>query len=150
MKVSSRGEYALRALLVLGQQQGRIYPINEIAKQTLVTVKYLEQILLQLRKLGYVHSKRGIQGGYMLRLSPTDINIGEVIRQIEGPLSPMGCASTTAYVPCPLEDKCLLKPLWTVVRDTIARVLEQTTLDDLLNKRITTGIGGESFVKNEN
>lgn len=78
MKVSSRGEYALRALLVLGQQQGRIYPINEIAKQTLVTVKYLEQILLQLRKLGYVHSKRGIQGGYMLRLSPTDINIGRL------------------------------------------------------------------------
>ncbi len=146
MKVSSRGEYALRALLVLGQQQGKVCPINEIAKQTLVTVKYLEQILLQLRKLGYVHSKRGIQGGYMLRLSPTDINIEEVIRQIEGPLSPMGCASTTAYV----EDKCLLKPLWTVVRDTIARVLEKTTLDDLLNKRITTGMGGESFVKNEN
>ena len=150
MKVSSRGEYALRALLVLGQQPGRVYSINEISEQTLVTVKYLEQILLQLRKLGYVQSKRGAQGGYMLHVSPENVNIGEVIRQIEGPLSAMGCASVTAYVPCPLEEGCLLKPLWTVVRDTIAHVLEQTTLEDLLNKRISSATGGEKFVNNKN
>ncbi|GAB7389022.1 hypothetical protein BSNK01_28600 [Bacillaceae bacterium] len=147
LKISSRGEYALRALLVLGRQPGRVFSIQEIAEQTLVTVKYLEQILLQLKKLGYVQSKRGIQGGYMLCSPPEDINIGEVIRQLEGPLSPMGCASVTAYEPCALEEGCLLKPLWTLVRDTIARVLEQTTLEDLLQKRIMSATGGEELVK---
>lgn len=150
VKVSSKGEYALRALLVLGQQPGKVYTINEIAEQTLVTAKYLEQILIKLRKLGYVQSKRGVHGGYMLSLSPADISIGDVIRQIEGPLSPMGCTSVTAYVPCPLEEGCLLKPLWKVVRDTVAHVLEQTTLDDLLHKRIKSPLGGEELVKKQN
>lgn len=131
MKVSSKGEYALRALIVLGQKK-ELMSISDISDATLVTVKYLEKILLTLKKLGYVESKRGIHGGYFLSQQPEDINIGEVIRKIEGPLSPMSCASVTAYEPCALEKTCLLKPLWTLVRDTIAYVLEQTTLDDLL------------------
>ncbi|OAH57411.1 MULTISPECIES: Rrf2 family transcriptional regulator [Bacillaceae] len=135
MKVSSRGEYALRALIVLGQKK-ELMSISEISEKTLVTVRYLEQILLQLKKLGYVESRRGVQGGYLLKGSPEHINLGEVIRKIEGPLSPMKCASITAYEPCPLEEECLLKPLWTLVRDTIAYVLEQTTLDDLLQGKL--------------
>ncbi|MEM1505475.1 Rrf2 family transcriptional regulator [Domibacillus sp. 8LH] len=135
MKVSSRGEYALRALIVLGQKK-ELMPISEISEGTLVTVKYLEKILLSLKKLGYVESKRGVQGGYFLSKSPAEINIGEVIRQIEGPLSPMSCASVTAYEPCQLEGSCLLKPLWALVRDTIAYVLEQTTLEDLLKGQL--------------
>ncbi|MCI2256307.1 Rrf2 family transcriptional regulator [Domibacillus sp. PGB-M46] len=135
MKVSSRGEYALRALIVLGQKK-ELMPISEISEGTLVTVKYLEKILLSLKKLGYVESKRGIQGGYFLSKPPAEINIGEVIRQIEGPLSPMSCASVTAYEPCLLEGSCLLKPLWALVRDTIAYVLEQTTLEDLLKGQL--------------
>lgn len=135
MKVSSRGEYALRALIVLGQKK-ELMSISEISEGTLVTIKYLEKILLSLKKLGYVESKRGIQGGYFLSELPAEINIGEVIRQIEGPLSPMSCASVTAYEPCPLEGSCLLKPLWALVRDTIAYVLEQTTLEDLLKGQL--------------
>ena len=145
MKVSSKGEYALRALLLLGNHQGKVLGIQEIADQTLVTTNYLEQILLQLKKLGYCLSKRGARGGYMLQRNPEDINIGEVIRQLEGPLSPMGCASITKYEPCPLEEGCQLKPLWSLVRDTIAYVLERTTLDDLLQNRINT-LKGEDFV----
>lgn len=136
LKVSSKGEYALRALIVLGQQNEKVMSISSISEKTLVTVSYLEQILLQLKKKGYVESKRGAQGGYFLKLSPSEINIGEVVRQIEGPLSPMGCASVTAYQPCPLEAACLLIPLWTLVRDIIANVLEQTTLNDLLEGNI--------------
>ncbi|MET1029757.1 RrF2 family transcriptional regulator [Domibacillus tundrae] len=96
MKVSSQGEYALRALNVLGQKK-ELMSISEISDATLVTVKYLEKILLVLKKLGYVESKRGVQGGYFLNKPPEEINIGDVIRQIEGPLSPMSCASVTAY-----------------------------------------------------
>jgi DNA-binding IscR family transcriptional regulator len=65
------------------------------------------------------------------------------MRQIEGPLSPMSCASITTYAPCPLEAGCLLKPLWTFVLDTIANVLEQTTLEDLLEGKIPNQADGE-------
>ncbi|WP_299095299.1 Rrf2 family transcriptional regulator [uncultured Metabacillus sp.] len=136
MKVSSKGEYALRALLVLGQQQGQVMTIQEISDKTLVTINYLEQILLQLKKLDFVKSKRGARGGYFLHKEVAQINIGEVIRKLEGPLSPMSCASITKYEPCPLEAGCQLKPLWSLVRDTIAYVLDRTTLEDLLLNKL--------------
>ncbi|MBM7691500.1 Rrf2 family protein [Peribacillus deserti] len=145
MKVSSKGEYALRALLVLGHEQGRVVSIQEISEKTLVTVHYLEQLLLQLKKLGYVSSKRGAKGGYFLHKTVEQINIGEVIRDLEGPLSPMACASITKYEPCPLEGSCQLKPLWSLIRDTIAFVLERTTLGDLLENRLTF-LKGDDFV----
>ncbi|WP_419887294.1 RrF2 family transcriptional regulator [Neobacillus niacini] len=145
MKVSSKGEYALRALLQLGNHQGNVLGIQEISEKTLVSIHYLEQILLQLKKLGYVTSKRGAKGGYMLQKEPREINIGEVIRDLEGPLSPMSCASITKYEPCPLENGCQLKPLWSLVRDTIAFVLERTTLEDLLLNRITK-LEGEDII----
>ncbi len=145
MKVSSRGEYALRALLLLGSHRGKVMGIQEIAEKTLVSIHYLEQILLQLKKLGYVTSKRGANGGYMLQRKAEEINIGAVIRDLEGPLSPMGCASVTKYEACPLEEGCQLKPLWSLVRDTIAYVLERTTLEDLLQNRITK-LEGDDFV----
>jgi len=103
----------------------------------------------QLKKWGYVGSKRGVQGGYFLRIPPNEIVIGEVIRRLEGPLSPMGCASVTAYESCPLESKCLLKPLWAFVRDTIAHVLEQTTLEDLLQGNIPNRGGGNAVVQEQ-
>ncbi|NGQ96749.1 Rrf2 family transcriptional regulator [Brevibacillus sp. SYP-B805] len=146
MKVSSRGEYALRALLLLGQSGGSLLSIGEVADKTLVPISYLEQILLQLKTLGYVKSKRGIRGGYALQMAPEAINIGEVIRRLEGPLAPMSCASLTAYEPCALEAGCLLKPLWTLVRDTVAHVLDQTTLADLLDRKINSRDGGKVLV----
>jgi Rrf2 family protein len=145
MKVSSKGEYALRALLLLGNHQGTVMGIQEISDKTLVSIHYLEQILLQLKKLGYVISKRGAKGGYMLFMQPDEINLGEVIRELEGPLSPMSCASITKYEPCALEEGCQLKPLWSLIRDTIAYILEQTTLEDLLENRISL-LKGEDLV----
>ncbi|HZG15007.1 MAG TPA: Rrf2 family transcriptional regulator [Candidatus Bathyarchaeia archaeon] len=135
MKISSKGEYALRALLVLGQHEGKVLSIADISDKTLVPISYLEQILLQLKMLGHVKSKRGSRGGYSLRTRPADVNIGDVIRRLEGPLAPMGCASITSYEPCILEPACLLKPLWTRIRDTVAQILEETTLADLLDRR---------------
>jgi Rrf2 family protein len=136
MKVSSKGEYALRALIVLGKNNHEVIPIAEIAKQTHVPNHYLEQILLQLKLLGWLKSKRGIHGGYSLRVPPEEIVIGEVIRQLEGPLAPMACVSATQYEFCALEPGCLLQPLWAKVRDTVAEVLDHTTLEDLLKRRV--------------
>lgn len=144
MKVSSKGEYALRALIFLGNHQGKVSGIKEISDKTQVSIQYLEQLLLQLKKLGYVTSKRGVKGGYMLQREPEEISLGEVIRDLEGPLSPMGCASITKYEPCSLEAGCQLKPLWSLVRDTVAFVLERTTLADLVQNRITP-LEGEDY-----
>lgn len=134
MKISSKGEYALRALIVLGARHPQLVQTKDIAKETLVPSNYLEQILLLLKSLGYVKSKRGTNGGYALKKHPAEIGIGEVIRNIEGPLAPMSCVSLTAYEYCPLEDQaCLLQPLWRLVRDVVADLLDQTTLENLLS-----------------
>lgn len=137
MKISSRGEYSLRALIVLGLNGRDVMSIADISEKTRVPVPYLEQILLQLKMLGYVQSKRGKYGGYMLRLPPERIPVGEVIRKLEGPLAPMNCVSVTAYESCPLEQGCLLKPLWAMVRDTVADLLDRTTLKHLLEGQIS-------------
>ncbi|HJV46049.1 MAG TPA: Rrf2 family transcriptional regulator [Bacillota bacterium] len=137
LKLSSKGENALRALITLGQHQGELLTVKEIADLSLVTMKYMEQIILLLKINGYVLGKRGANGGYTLHLPPNQINIGEVIRKLEGPLAPMGCVSETAYEACLLEPNCLLKPLWKRVRDQIAFVLDQTTLADLLEQKLT-------------
>lgn len=136
MKVSSRGEYALRALICLSAKKDNLINIEEISEITLAPVNYLEQILLQLKRNGYVQSKRGVKGGYKLGRNPNDILIGEVIRNLEGPLAPMGCVSITSYESCPLEEGCLLRPLWALIRDKIAELLDNTTLYDLLEGNI--------------
>ncbi|MFS0864357.1 RrF2 family transcriptional regulator [Fredinandcohnia sp. 179-A 10B2 NHS] len=136
MKVSSRGEYALRALICLGGAKQGLKNIEEIADTTLVPVNYLEQILLQLKRNGYVQSKRGVNGGYKLSRDPSEIFIGDVIRNLEGPLAPMGCVSVTSYESCPLEVGCMLKPLWAMVRDTVAELLDNTTLADILSGNV--------------
>ncbi|WP_129710208.1 RrF2 family transcriptional regulator [Priestia megaterium] len=137
MKISSKGEYALRALITLATNKNDLMQIKDISSETLVSSQYLEHILLQLKSHGYVKSKRGVYGGYTLKESPSRIVIGKVIRDLEGPLAPMGCVSVTAYEYCPLEDKnCLLKPLWALIRDTIAQLLDDTTLEDLVKGHI--------------
>jgi Rrf2 family protein len=137
LKISTKGEYALRSLIVLGKNEVKMIQIKDIAAETLVPSQYLEQILLQLKSLGYVKSKRGVNGGYVLKLPTNLIVIGKVIRDLEGPLAPMSCVSITSYEYCPLEDNaCVLKPLWGLIRDVIADILDHTTLKDLLEGNI--------------
>ncbi|MET3726719.1 Rrf2 family protein [Fictibacillus halophilus] len=139
MKISSKGEYALRALIVLGAQYPQLVQTKDIARETLVPSNYLEQILLLLKNLGYVKSKRGASGGYTLKIEPSQICIGDIVRDIEGPLAPMSCVSVTAYEHCPLEEQaCLLQPLWRLVRDVVADLLDHTSLENLLNGNLPT------------
>ncbi|MBX6377667.1 MAG: Rrf2 family transcriptional regulator [Clostridia bacterium] len=133
MKVSSRGEYALRVLLDLATHSGEgVVPMADIARRTHVSIKYLEQILLLLKSMGLVGSKRGVHGGYELRVPPEQIMVGHVVRALEGPLAPMTCVSQTAYEPCPLEPSCLLRPLWLDIRNVVADILDHTSLADLM------------------
>jgi len=135
MKISKRGEYALRALIDIGiaKELGRdLVQINELATQERLPVKFLEQILTQLKQAGYVDSKRGKYGGYHLKMPPDRISFGSVIRLIDGPLAPIACVSQTAYEPCtcPDEDHCGLHMLMLDVRNSIANILDRYTLAD--------------------
>ncbi len=138
MKISSKGEYSLRALITLGENEKKVMTVTEISDLTLVPTPYLEKLLMQLKQLGYITSRRGFGGGYRLRVNPSEICIGEVIRKIEGPLAPMGCVSITSYEACSLEGNCRLQPLWGLVRNSVSHILENITLEDLLNNQVNT------------
>ncbi len=134
MKLSKRGEYALRALIDLGiaAELGRpILQISELAAKEKLPVKFLEQIFTQLKSAGYVASKRGKLGGYSLAKPMHRIKFGAVIRVIDGPLAPIPCVSQTAYerCTCPDEAHCGLRMLMLDVRNAIAKILDRYSLD---------------------
>ena len=133
MRLSKRGEYALRALIDLGiaHELGRpMLQVTELATKEKLPVKFLEQILTQLKAGGYVETKRGKLGGYSLSKPMTRIKFGAVVRLIDGPLAPIPCVSRTAYerCTCPDEAHCGLRMLMLDVRNAIARVLDRYTL----------------------
>ena len=133
MRLSKRGEYALRALIDLGiaQELGRpIIQVTELTSKEKLPVKFLEQILTQLKAGGYVETKRGKLGGYSLGKPMNRIKFGAVIRLIDGPLAPIRCVSRGAYerCTCPDEAHCGLRMLMLDVRNAIARVLDRYTL----------------------
>ena len=137
MKISKRGEYALRALIDLGiaQELGfAILQASELARKEKLPVRFLEQILAQLKLGGYVKSTRGKLGGYSLAKPTKRIKFGSVVRFIDGPLAPIRCVSQTAYVrcTCPDEVHCGLRILMLDVRNAIARILDRYTLADIV------------------
>jgi Rrf2 family protein len=137
VKVSKRGEYALRALIDFGLAEalGRpLLQVSELASKEDLPVKFLEQILMQLKAAGYLESRRGKHGGYLLARPPENICIGQVIRLIDGPLAPIACVSQTAYerCSCPDEEHCGLRMLMLDVRNAIANILDRYTLADVV------------------
>jgi Rrf2 family protein len=137
MRLSKRGEYALRALIDLGiaQELGRpMLQISELSVKEKLPIKFLEQILTQLKAGGYVESKRGKLGGYSLTKRMDRIKFGAVIRLIDGPLAPIQCVSRTAYArcSCPDEAHCGLRMLMLDVRNAISKVLDRYTLADIV------------------
>ncbi|MGQ9602638.1 MAG: RrF2 family transcriptional regulator [bacterium] len=132
MRISRKGDYALRAMAYLAMNYGRgRVRISEIARHERIPKKFLEQILLQLRRAGLVESKRGIGGGYSLMKAPHKVSLAQIIRIIDGPLAPLGCVSKYAHVACPDENRCGLRRVMAKVRDTVASMLENLTLDDV-------------------
>jgi Rrf2 family protein len=137
MKLSLRGEYALRALLVLGlNYTDSVVRISAISRHQNIPKRFLEQILNDLKAAGLVESKRGVAGGYRLRRSPDKITLAEVIRHIEGPLAPVSCVSERFYerCSCPDEARCGIRSIMKEVRDAIADILEQFTLAQLCER----------------
>ncbi len=137
MKLSLRGEYALRALIVLGlTAQSEVVRIQSISEQQNIPKRFLEQILNDLRAAGILESRRGISGGYRLRLAPEQITLAQVIRLIDGPLAPVSCVSEKFYerCSCPDEKVCGIRSIMKEVRDAIVKILEGVTLAQLCER----------------
>jgi Rrf2 family protein len=140
MRLSTKGEYASRAMLELsiGYEQGPLH-IRQISQAQSIPRRFLEQILLLLKRAGYLKSRKGQKGGYVLARAPASITVAEVIRVMDGPLAPIDCVSVMAHEPCPMEDTCGLRWLWKDVRDSVAGILETTTFADLVKRSAQTG-----------
>ena len=137
MNLTKKGKYALRTLIRLGMAQscGRdVVSVSELADRENLPFKFIENILQELRKSGYVESKRGKDGGCRLAKPMKSITIGELVRFIDGRLAPIGCASETDYekCTCPDEQHCGLRMLMIDVRNAIARILDRYTLEDVV------------------
>ena len=133
--LSKKSKYALKALLVLAQEAGRgPMLVAELARREALPKKFLEAILLDLKRHRVVESKKGKGGGYFLRRRPADVTFGEVIRALDGPLAAVSCVSQTAYMPCAEcldESTCGVRIAMKKVRDATARILDHTTLADV-------------------
>lgn len=135
MKVSQKGLYALQALMMLTRHhhQGAIR-IRDIAYEENLPEKFLELILLELKNARIVDSVRGAKGGYQLRREPSEIRLSEIIRLIDGPLAPFGDAEQLrALIDRDADHRALYK-VFLEVRDAAAKILENTTLADLINR----------------
>jgi Rrf2 family protein len=140
MRLSKRGEYGLRAMIILAhafnESPDAMVQIKDISAQEKIPGKYLEQILLALKNAGILQSRMGIGGGYYLARQPIDINLGQIIRILDGPLAPIHCVSQMAYEPCgcPDERTCGLRMVMGDVRNAIADILDNTTLADVTER----------------
>lgn len=151
--LSKKAKYALKALLVLSRQPaGKPVLISEIAEAEGIPKKFLELILLELKKNGMLQSKKGKGGGYFLARDPSLISFGQVIRVIDGPLAPLPCVSHTAYMRCEEcadETACGIRLVMKEVRDSTARILDGTSftevvqrVDDAVKSKTRPGRGG--------
>ncbi len=131
MKISTKGRYALRLMVDLSLAAKDEYiSLRDVAKRQGISMKYLEQIVSQLHKAGYLNSVRGPQGGYRLSRRPAQYTVGEILRVTEGSIAPVSCLETVPN-PCPRAATCRTLPIWEGLYRTIASYLDGITLEDV-------------------
>ncbi|MBI2886281.1 MAG: Rrf2 family transcriptional regulator [Chloroflexi bacterium] len=134
MKVSMKGDYGVRALVDLAEHYGQ-GPVQsrDIAERQYIPEPYLDQLLTTLRKAGFIHSRRGPQGGHALARNPASINLSEVITTLEGSLAAVGCLDGTII--CALSGACGQQEVWQLITATTQDILERTSLSGLLERQ---------------
>lgn len=137
MKITYKGDYALKALLQLAIQYKEdggegVMSITDIAEKGDMPTNFLEQILLALRKGGFVKSRRGIKGGFYLARPPAEITMGAVIRFIEGSLAPIACIEDDQYAGCKDMGCCIFRDIWKEVDRAVSVVVDTLTFEELL------------------
>lgn len=134
MKISTKGRYALRLMLDLAVHGTDGYiPLKEIASRQGISDKYLEQIITQLNRVGYVKSVRGAQGGYRLAHPPADYTVGMILRLMEGSLAPVDCLGDGRV--CDRAEDCVTVEVWRQLKEAVDQVVDNITLQDLLERQ---------------
>ncbi len=135
MKISYKTDYAFKTLLELAVSYDKgVFSIQELAKKGDIPDKFLEQVLLMLKKGGFVDSKRGVNGGYFLAKAPDKITIGEVIRFIEGPIEPISCVGKENYEECKDFEACVFRDIWGQVYTATSLVIDTITFAELARR----------------
>lgn len=138
MKVSTRLRYGARALVeVAGAYPDGMLSVRDVAERQGISAKYLEHIMGSLRAAGLVKAARGMHGGYCLTRPPADITLREVFEALEGSVAPVDCVDHPES--CPQEELCAIRRTWIEVKNSMARVLEGTTIQDLVERKQTKG-----------
>ena len=139
MKISTKGRYALRLLLDLGEHRGDGFvSLKEIAERQDISKKYLEQIIPILNKTGVLRTNRGAQGGYMLARTPDKYTVGEILRLTEGSLAPVACLEQEPNL-CERQESCATLPVWQGLYRVINEYLDNITLQDILDREHEKG-----------
>jgi Rrf2 family cysteine metabolism transcriptional repressor len=143
--ISTKCQYALRAVYEIARSNhGKVMTIGDIAKAQRVPQRYLEGILNQLRKGGLLDAQRGRSGGYMLARDASDITVGAVVRQIDGPIRAVICVEEAKTTDCPMHDHCVFLPTWQNVQQAIDQALDSTTFAQLLKREGEANLRGSS------
>lgn len=134
MHITYKGDYALKAILYLSVHYvDKPVTINEIASHLDIPLKFLEQILLELKRGNFVESKRGKIGGYILAKAPSQIKLGDVVRFVDGPIEPIACIEKD-YAGCSDIYKCVFRKIWNDVNSATSYIIDNITFEDLANE----------------
>lgn len=131
MKITYKGDYALKAILDLASHYGTgLVTIQDMAGRLDIPVKFLEQVLLDLKRGSFVESRRGKVGGYLLAKPPSQIKVGQIIRFIEGAIEPIACIERR-YSGCSDIYKCVFRKIWQDVTQATSNIVDNITFEDL-------------------
>ena len=135
MDISQKCQYGLRAILELSLRVG-CGPIKtgDIASAQSIPPKFLEVILVELKRGGFVESRRGINGGYLLVGKTSDLTVGQIITFIDGPIMPVDCIGSGVSLECPQKNKCVFLDIWSEARNAVEAVYNGTTFQKLVEK----------------
>ncbi|WP_067619437.1 RrF2 family transcriptional regulator [Alicyclobacillus acidiphilus] len=144
MKVSSRTEYGLRAMVALALMAGvdRPVPLREVAESESIPEQFLDQIMAKLRRANFVKSVRGANGGYQLSRPPEEISVGELVRVLEGSLAPIACVASSSETEnvCDLYAGCHTRNVWMRVMVAITRTLDALSLADVMRDEVPMNV----------
>ena len=134
MRITYKGDYALKTILELARCYGKApVSIHDLAKSADIPIKFLEQILLDLKRGGFVKSRRGQAGGYTLAQTPSQIKLGSVIRFVDGPTEPIACVEA-GYSACKDTTRCALRQVWQRVSKATNAIIDEVSFEDLLRQ----------------
>ncbi len=139
LKLSTRGEYGVRAMIELGLSDGGSLTVQEISNQQNISAKYLEHLLALLKKAELVSSERGPRGGYRLSRPAREITLAEILVALEGNNPPVNCLreEATNHQACLWQEKCALQAVWLGIHENITTILRDITLYDICEKQQT-------------